>query len=229
MNKPHINKEYERELAQLRNGLMHMANQVEEMIVNATQSFVHQDLHLAKRTIELDRFVNRDEMELDELCLVLLATRQPVGFDLRFITIALKMVTDLERIGDLAVNICGRVIKLDNAIHPSGLHPSLVRMAGVAQTMIKEAILSFVEANAEQAAKVIERDDSMDTFYHQVSKDLLAYMKHHDGEVESLMHIHAIAKWLERIGDHCVNLAELVVFMVHGKDIRHSNSVILPT
>src|SRR5688572_9432743 len=117
MKRAHTDREYESQLKQLREGLLLMAGRVEQMIADSLRALVERDPDLAKRTIDSDHKVNRSEVEIDELCLVILAKRQPMASDLRFITLALKMVTDLERIGDLAVNICERAIDLSKLPH----------------------------------------------------------------------------------------------------------------
>jgi phosphate transport system protein len=220
MTKLHTNREYENELRHLRERLVLMASRVEEMIADSIVALMESDVDLARQTIQLDYRVNRDEMEMDELCLVILAKRQPLGADLRFITIALKMVTDLERIGDLAVNICERVIKLEQAPDVSP-HPRIPDMAKEVQLMIRGAIKSFVNSDPDQAEAVIAQDDEVDELYHVVFRDLLEKMTTQGNQIEALIHIQSVAKWLERAGDHCTNLAELVVFMVRGTDIRH--------
>ena len=220
MSKLHTNREYENELSDLRARLVMMAGRIDEMLANAMRALIQGDSQLALSTIESDHRVNRDEVEMDELCLVILAKRQPLGADLRFITIALKMVTDLERIGDLAVNICERVLKLEKN-RDLKLDPRLSEMSNRVQSMIKEAIDAFIHSDPDKAESVIQKDDQVDELYHAMFRDLLQEMKTQNSPLEALIHIQSVAKWLERAGDHCTNLAELVVFMVRGTDIRH--------
>jgi phosphate transport system protein len=220
MIKPHTNREYENELKRLRERLLRMAGRVEQMIADSVRALVEQDADLARRTIEADRLVDRAEVETDELCLVILARRQPVASDLRFITLSLKMVTDLERIGDLAVNICERAIDLGQE-PPLKPWVDVPRMAAIAQGMVRDAIDAFVAGDAERAQSVVDRDASLDELYTRVFRELLAAMLHDASKVERGIHAQSVAKWLERMGDHATNLAEQVVFMVKGKDIRH--------
>jgi phosphate transport system protein len=220
MIKLHTDREYENELKKLRERLLRMAGRVEQMIADSVKALVEQDVQLARRTIEADRLVDRAEVETDELCLVILAKRQPVASDLRFVTLSLKMVTDLERIGDLAVNICERAIDL-------GLDPPLKpwvdvpRMAGIVQGMVRDAIDAFVAGDVQRAQSVVDRDQSLDELYTRVFRELLSTMLDDGSKVERGIHAQSVAKWLERMGDHATNLAEQVVFMVKGKDIRH--------
>jgi phosphate transport system protein len=220
MGKLHTDREYENELQKLRERLLRMAGRVEEMIADSVRALVERDLALARRTIEADRLVDRAEVETDELCLVILAKRQPVASDLRFITLSLKMVTDLERIGDLAVNICERVIDLGQ---DAPLKPwvDVPRMGSIVQAMVRDAIDAFVAGDADRAQSVVDRDHALDELYTRVFRELLSAMLNDGSKVERGIHAQSIAKWLERMGDHATNLAEQVVFMVKGKDIRH--------
>lgn len=220
MGKVHTDREYENDLKKLRESLLKMAGRVEEMIANSVKALVERDLDLARRTIAADHLVNRAEVETDELCLVILAKRQPVASDLRFITLSLKMVTDLERIGDLAVNICERAIDLAQDV-PLKPWVDVPRMAAIVQAMVRDSIDAFIAGDADRAQSVIERDRELDELYIRVFRELLSAMLADTSVVERGIHAQSVAKWLERMGDHATNLAEQVVFMVKGKDIRH--------
>ncbi len=220
MKREHTDREYENELGKLRDQLLHMGAKVEEMIASSVKALVERDSELAHRMMAFDDEINRLEVETDDLCLRILAKRQPVASDLRSITIAMKMVTDLERIGDLGVNICERVVEL-NAELPLKPYVDLPRMAEVAQGMVREALDAFVNRDAERAQQVIERDRTVDAFYGQIFRELLTYMMEDVRNIYRATRVQSIAKYLERIGDHATNLAEMVVFMVKGKDIRH--------
>jgi phosphate transport system protein len=224
MGKIHTDREYESELKKLRERLLKMAGRVEEMIADSVKALVERDIELARRTIDADHLVNRAEVETDELCLMILARRQPVASDLRFVTLSLKMVTDLERIGDLAVNICERAIDLgqDAPLKPWVDVPN---MANIAQGMVRDAIDAFVAGDVDRAQSVIERDRSLDELYIRVFRELLSAMINDTSKVERGIHAQSVAKWLERMGDHATNLAEQVVFMVKGKDIRHMKTM----
>jgi len=221
----HTASQYERELQLLRESLLKMAGRVEEMISCSCRALVDRDAPLARKTIEMDRVVNRAEVEIDELGLLILARRQPMASDLRFVTLAMKMVTDLERIADLAVNICERAIDLSTA-PPLVVHPEIPQMAGIAEWMIKEAIDAFVNGSSDRAWAVIKRDDEVDELYHRVFEDLLEQMRKDPAFVHQLVHAQSVAKWLERIGDHATNLAELVIFMIDGRDVRHPGKLV---
>jgi phosphate transport system protein len=220
MTRAHTDREYDNQLRQVRDKLLLMAGHVETMIANSVRSLVERDIALARRTIDNDHKVNQAEMETDELCLQILARRQPMASDLRFITLALKMVTDLERIGDLAVNICERAVDLA-AEPPLRSYDDIVRLSETVQVMVRDAIDAFVHADDKKAEDVIARDDDVDELYHQIFRDILQTMLKDSSAIQRGIHMQSVAKWLERIADHSTNLAELVVFMVQGRDIRH--------
>lgn len=221
--KNHTDLQYEAELRTLRDRLILMGSKCEEMLASSMKALIDRDSELAERTMERDRDINRLEVEIDERCLRVLARRQPVASDLRFITTALKFVTDLERIGDSGVNICERVMEL-NEEPPLKPYQNLVDMAEATQAMLREALDAFVEADADRAQAVIERDTSIDAYYAQIFRELLTYMMENPRNIYRATRAQSIAKYLERIADHTTNLAELVVFMSRGKDIRHPRS-----
>ena len=220
MKRTHTDRDYEAELTKLREQLLTMGASVEEMISKSVEALVKRDTPLAHRMIDFDEQIDRLEVETDELCLKVLARRQPVASDLRFITLVMKMVTDLERIGDLGVNICERVIEL-NTEAPLKPYVDLPTMAEVARGMVREALDAFVNRDAERAQRVIERDRTVDAYYGQIFRELLTYMMEDPRNIHRATRVQSIAKHLERIGDHATNLAEMVVFMVKGTDIRH--------
>ncbi len=220
MNREHTDREYESELRKLREQILLMGAKVEEMISSSMKALVDKDSDLARRMIEFDHQINRMEVDSDDLCLRILARRQPVASDLRFITIAMKMVTDLERIGDLGVNICERVIEL-NAEPPLKPYVDLPKMAEIVEGMVREALDAFVNRDAERAEQVIERDRTVDAYYAQTFRELLTYMMEDPRNIFRATRVQSVAKHLERIGDHATNLAEMVVFMAKGKDVRH--------
>jgi phosphate transport system protein len=218
--KPHTDRAYEAELRELKDKLLAMAGLVEDMIANATRAFVEGDVELARQTITADGKVNGLEVESDELCLLILAKRQPLASDLRMITLAMKMVTDLERIGDLAVNICERVIALGGP-PPPAMAQRLETMSQTGQSMIRDAIDGFIHADVQKARSVFARDAGVDEAYRAGALELQMQMTKEPGFIDRGIHLQAIAKFLERLADHATNLAELVIFQVEGKDVRH--------
>jgi len=216
----HTNREYEQELRRLREQLLLMGAKVEEIIRGSIRALMERETAVAEQMIAFDKKINQLELEIDELCMQILARRQPVASDLRFITMALKLVTDLERIGDLGVNISERVIEL-NAEPPLKPYVDMPNMAREVQEMLHEALDAFVAADADRAQRVIVRDRNVDAYYGQIFRELLTYMMEDPRNIFRATRLQSIAKYLERIGDHVTNLGEMVVFMVKGKDIRH--------
>lgn len=216
----HTDREYEHELRQLREQLLVMGSHVEAIIGDAIKSLLERDSKLAERTITADTMVDRMEVELDGLCLQILARRQPVASDLRFITLVLKVVTDLERIADLGVNVCERVLELNGEpqLKP---YVDIPHMGAEVQSMLREVLDAFVAKDAERARTVIGRDQVVDALYAQVFRELLTFMMEDTHTVYRATRLQSIAKYLERMADHTINLAEMVIFMVDGRDIRH--------
>src|SRR5262245_39320707 len=216
----HTSRHYEHELQELKQEILFLGATVEEMIANAMKSLVQRDSDLARRVIDNDRTVDSSEMQIDHLCLNILALRQPAGSDLRFVATALKMVTDLERIGDLTVNIAERTIEL-NQEAPLKPYIDVPRMAQAASDMLHRALDAFVNRNAESAREVLAADDEVDKLHVQLFRELLTYMIEEPRNVSRGLRILFIAKYLERIADHATNIAQMVIFMTEGRDVRH--------
>ncbi|MBN1654086.1 MAG: phosphate signaling complex protein PhoU [Deltaproteobacteria bacterium] len=220
MRREHTDREYEAELRELSEQLLLMGAKVEQLLANAIKALVERDSELGRRMIDFDNDIDELEVAIDERCLRILAKRQPVASDLRFIATVLKIVTDLERIGDLAVNICERAIEL-NAEPLLKPYIDIPKMAEVVQGMIREALDAFVARNALPAQAVLEQDHMVNAYYAQVFRELLTYMMEDTKTIQRAVKIQAVAKYLERAGDHATNLAEMVIFMARGKDVRH--------
>lgn len=221
----HTDRGYEADLRAMRARLLRMAGRVEVMIERSVAALTVRDTDAARATIALDAEVNRDEMDLDAACLELLARRQPMASDLRFITLTMKMVTDLERIADLAVNICERAIDLNDSPPPPSPYVDIPRMELAARTMVRDAIDAFVERDLGKAEAVIARDDEVDDLYRGVFRHLLALMQEGTIPVGDGIHIQSVAKYLERMGDHATNLAEQAIFMLRATDVRHQGKL----
>jgi phosphate transport system protein len=220
MHRSHRDRQYEERLRRLREKMLIMAGRVEQMIARSVRALVERDSELAAATIADDKLVNQAELAADEQCLAILATRQPVASDLRFITLCLKAVTDIERIGDLAVHISERALVL-NREPPLKPYTDLPRMAGLVQVMVRHAMDAFVAGDVALARQVLALDDEVDELNSRIYHELVAVMRSDGDKVERGIHVQSVAKWLERMGDHATNIAEQVIFMVEGKDIRH--------
>jgi phosphate transport system protein len=221
MEREHFSKQYDTELSNIREKLLEMGGKVELMINDSLKALVERDSALADKVIAYDHEINRLEMLIDEKCLEVLALRQPAARDLRFITLALKIVTDLERIGDQCRNIGKRAKEL-NEEPPLKPYIDLPRMATWAGVMVKEALDAFVRGDDELALKVCHDDSFVDKLNEQIQRELLTFMIEDASTISRSMKITYISKCLERIADHATNVAEMVIFMVKGKDIRHT-------
>ncbi len=220
MDRRHTDREYEGELESLREQVLLMGARVEEMMTLALRAFSEQNPRLATSTIADDRQVDAAEMQIDELCLRVLALRQPVASDLRFITTTLKLVTDLERIADLCVNLCERVAEFGDEPALS-VDPTISRMGGLAQSMVHDALDAFVMGDALKAEQVMDRDETVDRLHAELIPELVSLMTRDPTLVPRSIRLISIAKYLERVADHATNIAEMVVFMVRGQDVRH--------
>ena len=215
-----MGKILERELNGLKEKLLMLGALVESQVEKSIRSLVERDDELARSVINADHGVNRLEVEVDEECVRLLALRQPEAGDLRFVTTAMKIVTDLERVGDLAVDISERALELNE--EPQ-LKPyiDIPRMAKAASQMLRDALDAFVNRDAALAEKVLPADDFVDDLNRQIFRELLTYMIEDPHTISRAIRISYISKYLERIADHATNIAEMVIYLVRGKIIRH--------
>ncbi|HTL36947.1 MAG TPA: phosphate signaling complex protein PhoU [Kofleriaceae bacterium] len=216
----HTSKEFETELRTLRERLCAMGGRCEQQITLAMQALLERDDEIARKVIANDEAIDRDESEIDELALQILATRQPVASDLRFITMSLKFVTDLERIGDNAAGIAKRALELSHV--PALEKPvDLGQYAALVQKNLRSALDSFVTKDADRAASVIQFDREIDKRNASLYAELLAHVAADPATVTRVLPLTSVCRYLERIGDHVKNLAEEVVYMVKAQDVRH--------
>src|SRR5258708_39619836 len=221
--KSHTDKSYDAELDGLRSKLLSLGGKVEPEIATSVRALAERDSQLAQAVIDADREVNRLEVEIDEVCRRLLVLRQPAASDLRFITTALKIVVDLERIGDLAVNVAERAIDLNQSPPLRPVH-DLVKLADLCKKQVHKALDSFVDADADQASQVIADDELVDALYHTLFNELIGLMMEDSRNIRRASSLMFVAKHLERLADHATNVAEMVIFMVKGTDVRHPHS-----
>jgi phosphate transport system protein len=214
-------RHFDEELAELKATLVRMASLAEDQIDQALSALTNRNSDQARQVIERDHKVNALDVEIDEECLRLLALHQPAARDLRLVTTAMKISTELERISDLAENVCERTLELNE--EPQ-LKPYLdiPRMGTIARTMVKESIDAFVKDDSTLARKVLAHDDLVDDLMEQIFRELLSYMIEDPHTTTRAIRLSFIAKYLERIADHATNIAELVVYLVEGKIIRHT-------
>jgi phosphate transport system protein len=214
-------RHFDEELADLKSKLLRMAGLAEDQIDKALTALVTRDSGLAREVIERDHQVNTLDVEIDEECIRLLALHQPAARDLRLVTTAMKISTELERISDLAENISERAIELNE--EPQ-LKPyiDIPMMGKMARAMVKESIDGFVKDDSAIARKVLTNDDFVDDLMEQIFRELLSFMIEDTRTITRAIRLSFIAKYLERIADHATNIAELVVYLVEGKIIRHT-------
>ena len=223
----HTDKAYEAELKALRDRLLEMGGLVEQAIAASVRAMTERDSELAERVKTRDREINRMEVEIDGMCRRILALRQPAASDLRFITTALKIVTDLERMGDLAVNVAERALDLNQAPSLGPLH-DLAKLADLSEAQLKKALDAFVSGDVQRAEEVMQGDALLDALYLKIFNDLLGLMMEDSRNIRRATSIMFAAKHLERFGDHATNLGEMVVYMVRGEDVRHPRSRTAP-
>jgi phosphate transport system protein len=209
------------ELDVLKQALLAMGALVEDQIRRVMHALLARDDGLARDVIERDQRVNAYDVEIDEKCVELLALHQPAAVDLRVIMTAIKIVTDLERIGDQAVNIAQRALELhtEPQLKP---YVDLPRMAERAQRMVKESLDAFVNRDTELARHVCAADAEVDGLKEQIFRELLTFMMQDPRTIPRAMRLILISRFMERIADHATNIAEMVIYMVEGKLVRHT-------
>ena len=213
-------RHFQEELEALLARLLEMGGLAEERVRAAVEGLVTRDTSMVDKVIRGDEPINELHIEIDNRCFTLLALYQPMATDLRAIVAAVKINTDLERVGDLAVNIA-------EAARRYVTHPpvkkliDIPQMSDIAQTMLRDALDSFVRRDTRLAHQVLDRDDRLDGLKTQVFRELLTYMLHDPSTVEPALDLILVSRHLERIGDHATNVAEDVIFMVSARDVRH--------
>ncbi|MCI4626933.1 MAG: phosphate signaling complex protein PhoU [Candidatus Magnetoovum sp. WYHC-5] len=209
------------ELRALKESILKMASLVEVSIRDAIKALMDSNNELADKIIKNDHMINMYDVKIDEDCVRLIAKRQPVGWDLRFITTAMKIITDLERIGDYAVNISERAMEINIGLMPYLSLADIPRMKQIAQTMVKNAIDSFVKEDKSLAWDVINKDDEVDDINTLIIDGLIAQMKASSETIVTATKLINVSRNIERIADHATNIAEMVIYMIEGKMIRH--------
>jgi phosphate transport system protein len=215
----HTIKRFDDELAELKAKVLSLGGLVENAIGGATQALMTRDAAMAETTIERDMAVNALEVQCDDLTRRILVRRQPAAGDLRFIISAIKVVTDLERMGDLAAGIAEGSLRLDDtAVKPLA---SLANMSERVQAQVSRALDALSRGDIELAMQVIENDNAIDDLYHGIYREILTYMVENPVRISGYIILSNVAKNLERIGDHATNICEMVIYMIRGHDIRH--------
>lgn len=216
MNPDHI----EADLDQIRTLFLQMCTRSESMVRLSVRSVVERDASLGRSVVADDREIDRLEIEIDRLCLRYLATHKPAGAELRTITTTMKMVTDLERIGDLSVNLAERGLELSAGV---GIEPGtdVSVMGELAAGMLRMAAAAFLDADPALARRLIRQDREVDRLNREAFQRWITAMAAHPDQVDRALALTSVSKYLERIADHACNLGEMVVFLVEGEDMRH--------
>jgi phosphate transport system protein len=215
-----LERHFEKDLEHLTETILRLGSYAERAIADALRALTGKDSDLARQVIERDEELDQLELEVDSICTDLLALRQPIARDLRFIVTALKIAPELERIGDLAGNISERAIEL--SAEPL-LKPfiDIPRMAAITGAMVKDSLDAFVRRDAQAAREIIARDDQVDRLMEQLFRELLSFMLEDPHTIGRALRLMMVAKYLERVGDGATNICEMVVYLAEGRVIRH--------
>ncbi len=220
----HISKQFDQELEAVRARVLQMGGLVEEQIINAMEALATGDVALANTVMANDHRVNALEVALDEECSMIIARRQPTARDLRMLLTVIKTITDLERIGDEASKVA-RMAKLiyeaDRIVSPR--FTEIKHMATIVLDMLRKALDGFARLEASNATQIARLDESVDEEYRMVLRHLVTYMMEDPRTISMFIEIIFAAKAIERMGDHAKNMSEYVVYMVKGKDVRHTS------
>jgi phosphate transport system protein len=213
-------RHFAEELEQLKQRLLIMGTLAEERVRASMRALIERDPVLGQQVLNGDQEINSLQLEIDDRCFKLLALHQPLAIDLRAIVAAVKINSDLERVGDLAVNIAEAAQRY--VLHaPVKALVDIPRMATIAQAMLHDALDAFVSHDLAAARSVLDRDDTLDTLKNQVFRELLTYMIGEPRTIEPSLDLILISRHLERVGDHATNIAEDVIFIVEARDVRH--------
>lgn len=219
----HTLKQFDAELETLRARVLQMGGLVEEQIGRSMDALLNGDIQLAKRAVDEDHRVNALEVAIDEECSTIIARRQPAAVDLRMLMMVVKTITDLERIGDEAAKIARMTQLIYESDRPSVPRMTDIgRMADIARGMLRNALDSFARLDLAVAAKVVRQDEQVDDAFRGILRQLITFMMEDPRTISHAIEILFIAKAIERVGDHAKNMSEYVVYMVKGKDVRHT-------
>jgi len=223
MPSEHIYKQFDADMEAVRARVLEMGGLVEEQVGKAVEALITGNTTLAEEVITNDHKVNALEVASDDACTHIIALRQPTAGDLRMILTIVKTITDLERIGDEAAKIARYAIKIFNSDRiTSPRYTEIKYMAGLANGMLRESLDAFARLDASGAAGVARRDMEVDEEFHMIMRHLITYMMEDPRTISTFIDLLFVVKAIERIGDHAKNMSEYVVFMVKGKDVRHT-------
>ncbi len=219
----HISRRFNKDLEDLRNNVLAMGGLVESQLGRAVEAVVSGDSELGLQVAYDDYKVNHLEVSIDEECSRILATRAPTASDLRLIVAIIKTITDLERIGDEAEKIGFLASKLAEMDRPAGSYRELKNLGGQVRQMVRHAMDAFARLDVDAALAVVKEDEQVDDEYETIQRQCMTFMMEDPRSIKRVMNVTWAARALERIGDHAKNIGEYVIYMVHGKDIRHTD------
>ncbi len=217
----HSSHDYENELESVRQRIFAMGRQVDQVLRSSGKALLENNIELCKQIVLGDQQTDSMELDIDHLCMEILARRQPVAGDLRLLTAALKLVIDLERIGDMGVSIAARVMELEGE-PPLIPYEDLQRMLTTAREMLTESLAALETQDSARASRAIDMDEVVDAYYTQIFDKVLSRMRESPENISRATRVQAVSKYIERIGDHARNVAERVIFILTGEDIRHA-------
>lgn len=216
-----MQRHFDRDIEEIKQLMLRMGGMVEQQMVESVRALMERDTELAQHVIDRDRDIDQMELTIDQKTIELMATMQPAASDLRFVATIMKITPELERIADLAQDVCERAIELNREpqLKPISQLPLLAENA---QRMVREALDSFVRGDAELARSVIRRDDVVDQLTEESFRSLLTYMLENPRNIAAAIRLTFIGKYFERMADNATNICEMVVYLVEGKMIKHS-------
>jgi phosphate transport system protein len=218
----HISQTFENELAAIHHRVLEMGGLVEEQLKLSAKALINGDSEVARQVIDGDLRVNGLEVAIDEECVFILARRQPAASDLRLVMAVIKTITDLERMGDEAARIARMAATLANADLPSGLLPAFSNFSDMVAEQVRLSLDAFARSDVDRAMSTVKRDEAVDECYDAITQDIMAQMQAQPDMVPHGTELLWVARSLERIGDRACNICEYVVYLVKGKDVRHT-------
>ncbi|HBS27261.1 MAG TPA: phosphate transport system regulatory protein PhoU [Gammaproteobacteria bacterium] len=219
----HISRRYNEELEDIRSKVLRMGGLVEMQSVNAIKSLLERDRELAKKVVGQDHEINTMEVEIDEECTRVIARRQPAASDLRLVITVIKVITDLERIGDEAEKIARYAKKLAKKDTITDLHSELSHLSQLVLNILHDSLDAFARLDTEQAVKVFTQDSKINKEFDNLSRLVITHMIEEPRQIKNALRINWCARSLERIADHAQNICEYVIYLVKGKDVRHTS------
>ncbi len=220
-NSQHISQQFEQELQDIRSRVLAMGGLVEQQVDNALKSLKRADIDLARSVMEEDRVVNDFEMKVDEECIQIIALRQPTASDLRLVTVILKVITDLERIGDEAYNIAQKTLNISEREHSKKNYSELSKLGNHVRGLLRDALDTFARLDVDAALSVAREAQDADAEYESFMRTMLTYMMEDPRTISRVLDLMWSARALERITAHTHNICEYVIYLVEGKDVRH--------